>query len=75
MKFDKTKNLKEIDLQMEDILIAVRNATCDFRVFGNYVSNLARSHKSLEERAGAYGGKLNLDREVDWGEPVGREVW
>ncbi|MDD6666480.1 MAG: AbrB/MazE/SpoVT family DNA-binding domain-containing protein [Lachnospiraceae bacterium] len=32
-------------------------------------------HKTLEERAAAYGGKLNLDGEYDWGKPVGREVW
>lgn len=32
-------------------------------------------HKSLEERAGEFGGKLMLDGEYDWGEPVGREVW
>ncbi len=32
-------------------------------------------HKTLEERAEAFDGKLNLDGEYDWGEPVGREVW
>ncbi len=32
-------------------------------------------HKTLEERAAEYGGKLMLDGEFDWGEPVGREVW
>jgi len=32
-------------------------------------------HKTLEERAAEYDGKLNLDGEYDWGEPVGREVW
>ena len=32
-------------------------------------------HKTLEERAAEYGGKLNLDGEYDWGEPVGREMW
>ena len=32
-------------------------------------------HKTLEERASEYGGKLNLDGEFDWGEPVGREIW
>ncbi len=30
---------------------------------------------SLEERAAAYGGKLGLDGEFDWGERKGREVW
>ena len=32
-------------------------------------------HKTLEERAAEFGGKLMLDGEYDWGEPVGREVW
>lgn len=32
-------------------------------------------HKSLEERAAAFDGKLNLSPEEDWGEPVGSEVW
>ncbi len=32
-------------------------------------------HRSLEERAAEFGGKLNLDGEYDWGEPVGREAW
>ena len=32
-------------------------------------------HKTLEERALEFGGKLNLDGEYDWGIPVGREIW
>lgn len=32
-------------------------------------------HKTLEERAAEFNGKLMLDGEYDWGEPVGREVW
>ena len=32
-------------------------------------------HRTLEERAAEYDGKLMLDGEYDWGEPVGREVW
>ena len=32
-------------------------------------------HKTLEERAAEYNGKLMLNGEYDWGEPVGREVW
>ena len=32
-------------------------------------------HKTLEDRAAEYDGKLMLDGEYDWGEPVGREVW
>lgn len=32
-------------------------------------------HRTLEERAAEYGGKLGPYQEFDWGEPVGREVW
>ena len=32
-------------------------------------------HRTLEERAAEFDGKLMLDGEYDWGEPVGREVW
>ena len=32
-------------------------------------------HKTLEERAAEFEGKLMLDGEYDWGEPVGKEVW
>ncbi len=32
-------------------------------------------HKTLEERAGDFGGKLGPYEEYDWGEPVGREAW
>ncbi|MCI8615953.1 AbrB/MazE/SpoVT family DNA-binding domain-containing protein [Parablautia intestinalis] len=32
-------------------------------------------HKTLEERAAEFDGKLMLDGEYDWGVPVGREVW
>lgn len=32
-------------------------------------------HKTLEERASEYDGKLMLDGEYDWGDPAGREIW
>ena len=32
-------------------------------------------HKTLEERAAEFEGKLLLDGEYDWGDAVGREVW
>lgn len=43
----------------------------------NGVITLTKSfrHKTLEERAAEFDGKLMLDGEYDWGEPVGREVW
>lgn len=41
------------------------------------VMMLARpfEHKTLEERAAAFDGNLNLDGEFDFGERVGRETW
>jgi hypothetical protein len=34
------------------------------------------AHKSLEERAAEYDGKLNLDGELNWkGDSVGKEIW
>lgn len=43
----------------------------------NGVITLAKPfrHKTLEERAAEFNGKLMLDGEYDWGGPVGREVW
>lgn len=32
-------------------------------------------HRTLEERTAEFDGKLMLDGEYDWDEPVGREVW
>lgn len=32
-------------------------------------------HKTLEERASEYNGRLMLDGEYDFGEPVVREMW
>lgn len=45
-------------------------------VDGNIVLKKARQqHRTLEERAKEYGGKLGPYEEFDWGEPVGRERW
>ena len=33
------------------------------------------NHKTLEERAAEFDGKLKLDGEYDCGDAVGREVW
>jgi len=32
-------------------------------------------HKTLEERAAEFDGKLIINGEYDWDEPVGKEVW
>ena len=38
-------------------------------------SDLLR-HRTLEDRAAEYDGKLNLDGELDWrGAPVGYGIW
>lgn len=43
---------------------------------GNIVlKKIENRHKTLEERAKEYGGKLGPYEEYDWGEPVGRERW
>ena len=60
--------LLEADVAIEDVLdIKVSNGVI-------MLEKLTR-HRTLEERAAKYGGKLDLDGEFDWGEPVGREVW
>lgn len=33
------------------------------------------NHKTLEERVAAFGGKIDVDGEFDWGEPMGEEMW
>lgn len=38
-----------------------------------WVMELLKHHKSLEERAAEFGGRLKLDGEYDWGESIGRE--
>ncbi len=32
-------------------------------------------HKTLEERAAEFDGRLMIDGEYDWDEAVGKEVW
>lgn len=45
-------------------------------VEGNIVIKKAKMpHRTLEERAREYGGKVGPYEEFDWGEPVGRERW
>ncbi|HCE74360.1 AbrB/MazE/SpoVT family DNA-binding domain-containing protein [Porcincola intestinalis] len=60
--------LKEADVAVDDIL--------DVKV-SNGVIMLVKPfrHKTLEERAAAYDGRLDLDGEFDWRKPVGRETW
>ena len=63
---------KEI-LQEADVVI---DEMLDIKVSNGVIMLLKPfRHKTLEERAAQYGGRLNLDGEFDWGEPVGREIW
>lgn len=60
--------LKSAGISLDDVLdVTVSN--------GVIVLAKAFRHKTLEERSAEYEGKLMLDGEYDWGEPVGREVW
>ena len=42
---------------------------------GRIVLTPAFLHRSLKERAAAYGGQLNLSDEMPREEPAGSEVW
>ena len=44
-------------------------------VEGKIILSHAFTHRSLRERAEAYGGQLYLSDELDWDEPAGSEVW
>lgn len=60
--------LKEANIFVNDVLnVNVSN--------GQILLTKPFRHKTLEERAADFGGKLNLDGEFDWGQPAGREVW
>ncbi len=42
---------------------------------GKIIIQKQKRHRTLEERASEYGGKLGPYTEYDWGEPAGREIW
>ena len=42
---------------------------------GKIILSVNFRHRTLEERAKKYGGKVGTYEEFDWGDPVGREVW
>ena len=59
--------LKEASIYMND--------TLDIRISNGMIMLVKPfRHKTLEERAAEYNGKLSLDGEFDWGEPKGREM-
>ncbi len=60
--------LQEAAISVDDVL--------DVRVSNGMIMLVKPfRHKTLEERAAEYDGKLNLDGEFDWGEAAGREIW
>ena len=60
--------LKEADVAVDDIL--------DVKVSNGLIMLVKPfRHKTLEERAAAYDGRLDLDGEFAWRKPVGRETW
>ena len=60
--------LNEAGVKREDEL--------DLRVEGSdIILSKTRRHKTLEERIAAYGGKLGIVKDYDWGEPKGRELF
>ena len=68
------KRTRDLILQELDIRV---NDTLSMEVRGEQIiiEKVKFKHRSLEERARAYGGKLGPYTEFDWGEPKGREVW
>ena len=61
--------LQEAGFEPDDHLIIKAEA-------GKIILVRSFRHRTLEERAAEYGGKLNLDGELDVrGDPVGNEVW
>lgn len=60
--------LKEAEFSVDDLL--------DIRISRGSVTLVkVHRHRSLEERAEEYGGRLELDGEYDWGQKLGRESW
>lgn len=42
---------------------------------GKIILSKTFQHRTLQERAAAFGGKLNLSEEIIWDDPQGNEVW
>ena len=41
----------------------------------NIILSKTFKHKTLEERAAEFSGKIGPYEEFEWGDPVGRELW
>ncbi|MDD6143447.1 MAG: AbrB/MazE/SpoVT family DNA-binding domain-containing protein [bacterium] len=42
---------------------------------GKIILSKTFQHRTLQERAAQFGGKLNLSEEIIWDDPQGNEVW
>lgn len=42
---------------------------------GIVLKKTKKEHRTLEERAKEFGGRLGPYKEFDWGDPEGRERW
>ena len=42
---------------------------------GKIILSKTFQHRTLQERAAPFGGKLNLSEEIIWDDPQGNEVW
>lgn len=42
---------------------------------GIVLKKAGKKHRTLEERAAEFGGRLGPYEEFDWGDPEGRERW
>ena len=42
---------------------------------GKIIISKPTRHITLRERAASYNGELIVSDEIDWGEPVGKELW
>lgn len=42
---------------------------------GKIILSKTFQHRTLQERAAQFGGKLNLSKEIIWDDPQGNEVW
>ena len=62
------KTMQEMGINLNDTLTLIVED-------GKLIIEKTFRHRSLEERAAEYGGKLGPYSEFDWGDPARREVW
>ena len=76
VKWGNGQGIRIPKLVLQELNIAV-NDTLSMEIRGEQIiiEKVKFTHRSLEERARAYGGKLGPYTEYDWGEPKGREIW